>query len=63
MQRRKFKKIEIGFLIVRSSVVLLSFQHGVPGPGPEYAEEAGAAHQSSDACKIDRGFKRGSMSK
>lgn len=46
MQQRNFKKIEIGLLRVWSSVVLVSFQHGVPGPGPEGAEGDGAAHQS-----------------
>ena len=46
MQQRNFKKIEIGLLRVWSSVVLVSFQHGAPGPGPEGAEGAGAAHRS-----------------
>ena len=48
-----------------SSVVLVSVQHGVPGPGPEGAEGDGPAHQPhlQILAKIDRGFGRGFMSK
>lgn len=31
---------------VRGSVVFVNFHHGVPGPGPEGAEGAGASHRS-----------------
>ena len=45
--------------------MLVSVQHGVPGPGPEGAEGDGAAHQShlQILAKIDRGFRCGFMSK